>query len=117
MPDKITQWIRNLKEKQTLSEDMLRQCLRSRKLAGYKFYRQHPIKVVNDGKISYFIADFYCHEKQLVIELDGKFHEKQKEYYEYRTYVINQLGIRVFRIKNEELTNIPNVMSKFKAVL
>jgi very-short-patch-repair endonuclease len=34
-----------------------------------------------------------------------------------RYFVINQLGIRVFRIKNEELANIPTVMSKLKAVL
>mgnify|MGYP001303755511 CR=1 FL=1 len=113
----ITQRVRDLRKNQTLSENMLWQCLRNRKLAGYKFNRQHPIKVVHDGKIRYFIADFHCHEKNLVIELDGKIHENQKEYDEYRTYVINQLGIRVFRIKNEELVNISTVIANLKAVL
>ena len=102
MPQLTTQRVRDLRKNQTPSEKMLWQCLRNRKLAGYKFYRQHPIKVVHDGKTRYFIADFYCHEKNLVIEVDGKIHDNQKEYDEYRTFLINQLGIRVFRLKNEE---------------
>ncbi|HPT67914.1 MAG TPA: endonuclease domain-containing protein [Bacillota bacterium] len=117
MPQSITQRVRELRKNQTPGENMLWQCLRNHKLAGYKFRRQHPIKVVHDGEIRYFIADFYCHEKQLVIELDGKIHENQKEYDEYRTYVINQLGIRGFRIKNEELVDISSVIAKLKAVL
>lgn len=117
MPQLITQRVRDLRKNQTPSENMLWQCLRGRKLAGYKFYRQHPIKVVHNGKIRYFIADFYCHEKRLVIELDGKIHENQQEYDEFRTFLINQLGIRVFRLKNEELADISTAISKLKAVL
>ena len=65
----------------------------------------------------FYIADFYCHEKKLVIELDGKIHDNQKEYDEYRTFLINQLGIRVHRIKNEELKDIQAVTAKIKALL
>jgi very-short-patch-repair endonuclease len=53
----------------------------------------------------------------LVIELDGKIHEQQKEYDEYRTFIINQLGIKVFRIKNEELKDITAVTAKIKTFL
>lgn len=35
---------------------------------GVKFPRQHPI--------SFYIADFYCHELKLVIEIDGSIHNK-----------------------------------------
>jgi len=70
-----------------------------------------------NGYRNIFIADFYCHEKQLVIELDGKIHEKQKEYDEYRTFIINQLGIRVRRIKNEELMDLAKVTATLKALL
>ena len=36
---------------------------------GYKFRRQHPIWR--------YIADFYCHELKLVIELDGGIHDRE----------------------------------------
>ncbi len=40
--------------------------LRNRKLRGFKFRRQHPI--------GWFIADFYCHEAALIVEVDGACH-------------------------------------------
>ena len=36
----------------------------------------------------------------------AEIHEHQKEYDEFRTYLINQLGIQVLRIKNEELKDL-----------
>ena len=106
---KLFEYSRELRQSSTEAEKLLWERLRNRKLNGLKFRRQHPIDK--------YIVDFYCHEKQLVIELDGKIHENQKEYDEYRTYVINQLGIRGFRIKNEELVDISSVIAKLKAVL
>ncbi len=47
---------------------------------GVRFKPQHPIDI--------FIADFYCHELKLIIDLDGEIHEKQKEYDEGRTYLL-----------------------------
>ncbi len=80
--------------------------MRNRKPAGKKFVRQYPIKINYEGGIRFFIADFYCHESRLIIELDG-----------YRTFIINQLGMRVLRIKNEELKDIPAVTAKIKDFL
>jgi very-short-patch-repair endonuclease len=117
MPEIITETVRLLRRDQTSSENILWQILRNRKFEGKKFVRQHPIKVEYQGKIRFFIADFYCHEKKLVIELDGKIHEKQKEYDEYRTLMINQLGIQVYRIKNEELKNLAVVTAKLQVFL
>lgn len=51
----------------TEAEDILWKHLRNKKLNGLKFRRQHPLDI--------FIADFYCHEKKLVIELDGGIHD------------------------------------------
>jgi len=74
----IKQLAKELRKNQTGTEEMLWQKLRNRKLYGYKFLRQHPI--IHSGfinKLYFFIADFYCAEKELVIELDGKIHENQ----------------------------------------
>jgi leucyl-tRNA synthetase len=64
--------------------------------------RQHPIVYGgNKDREDFFVADFYCHEKKLVIELDGGIHNEQKLYDENRDEIINELGIHVLRMKNE----------------
>lgn len=81
----------------TEAERRLWECLRNRKLHGYKFRRQHPI--------SDFMADFYCHECKLMIELDGEYHNtvEQRQYDEGRTYELNELKIKVIRFTNREV--------------
>ena len=39
-------------------------------IEGLKFRRQHPIGI--------YIADFYCHNLKLIIELDGTIHNKPR---------------------------------------
>ena len=98
---------RELRQKQTIEEDILWQNLRNRKLEGLKFLRQHPLVYDRVTKnIKFFIADFYCAEKRIIVELDGKIHDFQKEYDENRDLIIQSKGIRVIRFKNEEVKNI-----------
>ena len=59
--------------------------------------------MIEHSKGSYFIADFYCHEAKLIIEVDGDIHIKQKEYEESRSRILESLGYRVIRLKNEEV--------------
>ena len=87
----------NLRKAETEAEKQLWQELKNRKCAGIKFRRQHPS--------SKFVLDFYCHEKKLVVEIDGTIHDNidVKERDENRTYKIEQAGLTVFRIRNEEV--------------
>ncbi|QQS29153.1 MAG: DUF559 domain-containing protein [Sphingobacteriales bacterium] len=74
---------------------MLWQYLCKNQCCGVKFRRQHPLL--------YFIADFYCHQAGLVVEIDGSIHQI-KEQYQYdvaRTAELEQLGIKVIRFTNE----------------
>ncbi len=99
----------------TESEKTLWKELRNRRLSGLKFLRQHPLFYFSLNKRKYlFIADFYCAEKSLVIELDGKIHDYTKEYDMNRDTVMFERGLNVLRIKNEELENIDNVLLKIK---
>jgi len=94
---------------------MLWQKLRNKKLYGYKFLRQHPIihsRFIN--KLYFFIADFYCAEKELVIELDGKIYENQKEYDEQRDLILKEKNLTIIRFKNEELEKMETVLLKIK---
>jgi len=84
-------------------------------LDGLKSLRQHPLFYFSLKKRDYlFIADFYCAEKRLVIELDGKIHDYTKEYDTNREAVMHGRDLKVLRIKNEELENMNNVLIKIK---
>lgn len=70
------------------------------------WYRQRPIDK--------YIADFYCPQIKLVIELDGSQHysDEGMSYDENRTKIINEHGIEVIRISNTEIdSNFINVCS------
>jgi very-short-patch-repair endonuclease len=81
----------------TEAEDLLWQHLRNRQLDGSKFRRQHPL--------AGFVADFFCFEAKLVIEVDGSYHDEteQKDYDEGRAYELAELGLTVLRFRNEEV--------------
>ena len=114
----IIETARALRRKSTKGESILWQQLRNKKLNGAKFHRQHAIKFIIDGCKRFFVADFYCSEHKLVIEIDGKIHERQKDYDEMRTFIMNTMGIKVIRFKNEEVkNNCESVVSKLKKVL
>lgn len=86
----------DLRKNMTVTESLLWDRLRNKQI-GFKFRRQHSIDI--------YIVDFYCVEKKLIIELDGKVHLKNKDYDKERDNYLKSLDINVFRIKNEEVEN------------
>lgn len=109
----ITELARELRKNPTESEKILWEQLRKRRLNGNRFVRQKPlIYEQNQNQRFFFIADFYCAQKKLVIEVDGPVHEYQK-YYDYqRDLVVEKLGLRTVRILNDELNDMETVRSK-----
>ncbi|MBI4978849.1 MAG: endonuclease domain-containing protein [Spirochaetes bacterium] len=105
---KSTAEARGLRARQTEAEKMLWQHLRNRKLNGMKFTRQHVIRFMLDGEQRCFIADFYCAEAGLCIEIDGQIHEQQKEYDDARTVILSVMGKRVLRFSNNDVQNNVN---------
>ena len=99
----------------TPAEKLLWANLRRRKFQGLKFLRQHPIiHQVYHNKPDYFIAGFYCAEKKLVIEVDGKIHDFQKEQDQHRNNIMGSLNLHVLRIKNEDVENVSQVLQKIR---
>jgi very-short-patch-repair endonuclease len=91
------------------------QNLKGKKLFGFRFLRQHLIVYQVVGQeCFYYVADFYCNRARLVVELDGGIHDtKQQREKDYnRDQIIKSLGLRVLRIRNEELFNMPAVLEK-----
>ena len=101
----IVKLCRENRKNMTESEQLVWELVRNRRLDGKKFLRQHKVIYENStNSIQFFIVDFYCAEQKLVVEIDGKIHQAQIEYDNWRTSVLNELGLRVLRIKNE---NVP----------
>ncbi len=109
---------RELRKNSTHAEKLFWERVRNRKFLGLKINRQFPIFYDLFGKESFYIADFYCHEKKLVIEIDGEIHELQKEEDKIRTDILNALGLREIRFKNKEIENeIDSVLKKLEKIL
>jgi imidazole glycerol-phosphate synthase subunit HisF len=95
-----------LRKNQTEDEKLLWLHLKRGQL-GVRFKRQHPIWM--------YIADFYCHELKLVIEVDGSIHNVKEvmESDKIREEDIISFGIRVIRFTNREIrTDITTVIEK-----
>ena len=88
--------------------------LRNRKYRGYKFTRQFPlIHTWNEKELHFFIADFYCHQLKLVVEIDGGYHKENKEYDQWRDEVIDGLEIRTLRIINEDVSKMYSIIDEY----
>ena len=67
--------------------------------------------IYTDNKKHFFIADFYIPSKNLIIELDGEYHDDAKQQNKdiWRTKVLKSLGYRVIRFKNKQIVESKNL--------
>ena len=78
----------------------------------YNFLRAYPVQFLRQEILGKYIVDFYCSAAKLIVELDGSQHyeDKSMEYDKERTAYLEQYGIRVLRIPNNEVNqNFPGV--------
>jgi very-short-patch-repair endonuclease len=87
---------RQFRKKPTGAEGEAWSLLRGRRMLGLRFRRQQVI----EG----FIVDFYCPEWRIALEVDGVVHREHLSYDEERSKVLGLLGIRVLRIRNQDVT-------------
>ena len=95
--EKTREYVRDLRINQTRAEDWLWRVLRGSRFSGVKFRRQ--------VSIGPFIVDFYCHEKKLVIELDGGQHNSKENLVRdaERSKYLARHGLVVIRFWNNEV--------------
>ncbi len=95
----------------TEAEIRLWEHLKNKQIFNLRFRRQRPIHI--------FIADFYCHQVKLVIEVDGDIHlmKENKEWDEGRTAEIERFGINIIKFTNQQvITDIGKVIEEIKKV-
>src|SRR5579871_745767 len=88
---------RELRQSATTAEQLLWQLLRKKQLHGRQFRRQHPI-----GR---FIADFYCDDARLIVEIDGAVHNEASQFERdrEREAILRAHSLAVLRFANEEV--------------
>ncbi len=103
---RLKQFSRDLRKGYQLAEAKLWKCLKAKQM-GYSFKRQSPI--LN------FIADYYCKELDLVVEIDGNSHfsaeaqERDKE----RDRQMQALGLKVVRVNDNEVRKEPERVARW----
>jgi very-short-patch-repair endonuclease len=104
----LRQKARELRKNITTAEYLVWELIRKKQL-GVEFHRQVPMLK--------YIVDFYCHEIQLAIEIDGKYHEQVDAQLNdpEREFELNQYGVRFLKFTNEEVfTKKLEVIRKIK---
>jgi very-short-patch-repair endonuclease len=100
----IKQFARDLRKRQTPAEVVFWEKVRGKQFMDLKFNRQFIIERANIlREKSYFIADFYCFSKKIIIEIDGKIHDLQIEYDEIQEGILMEMGYKIIRFKNEDI--------------
>jgi very-short-patch-repair endonuclease len=95
--NKLKTLSRELRKNSTLSEVLLWNQLKSRKIKGYQFMRQKPI--------SEYIVDFFCSKLKLVIEIDGESHVSKSEADLKRQRKLESLGLSFLRFYDSDVKN------------
>ena len=108
-PAEIFQIAETLRRDMTVTEKIIWEHVCKSRL-GVRIRRQHPVWK--------FIADFYCHELKLIIEIDGGIHlcSERKDYDISRDVILKEFGIEIIRFTNEEVMEKTEwVMSEIKS--
>ena len=89
------------KNAQTLRKNMTKEEAR----LWYQYLCQAKCRFRRQYVIGHYIADFYCHEAKLVVELDGSQHYNpgEMEYDQIRTAYLEAQGLKVVRFSNLDI--------------
>jgi very-short-patch-repair endonuclease len=110
--DKFKARARKLRTSQTSAEAKLWQALRNRRLARWKFRRQHSI--------DRYVVDFVTLDGKLTVEVDGVTHAEPSEIAKdkARSDVLESYGFLVVRVSNTDVyDNLDGVLEMIESTL
>jgi very-short-patch-repair endonuclease len=105
-PQKTIQRVRQLRQRQTESEQKAWEILRNRRVGGFKFRRQFPI-----GNC---VVDFCCQPLGLVVELEGSVHSQPSQIRkdQVRTRALRAQGYTVLVYPNGIVEQAPELFQQ-----
>ena len=102
---KLKQFAREMRKARNLPEVLFWKQVRNRQFKGLDFDRQ---KIIGN-----YIADFYCSQCNLVVEIDGSSHDNKAEYDARRDRYLQSVGLTVMHIPvREVMNNLSGLMKK-----
>ncbi len=102
------------------AQELRRNATSEENILWYRFLRKHDCHFARQKTIGFYIADFYCHSKKLVIEIDGMQHytDEGMEYDAIRTDLLESMGLHVMRFTNTEInTSFNRVCANIQAYI
>jgi very-short-patch-repair endonuclease len=107
---KLKNIARELRKSGNLSEALLWNQLKGKKMKGYQFMRQKPVDE--------YIVDFFCGKLNLAIEIDGESHSARPDEDRDRQNKLESLGIRFLRFNDREVNkNMGNVLQAIEEII
>ena len=78
----------------------------------YEFLKDYPVRFQRQKPIGNYIVDFYCAKARLVIELDGKGHNRNSQAIHdiQRATELENMNLEILRIPN------PDIINKFNTI-
>ena len=88
-----------------LAKDLRRKATSQEKHLWYDFLSKYEIRFQRQKAIGNFIADFYCHQARLIIEIDGSQHftEQGLQKDEFRTEILESYDLMIIRFTNRQI--------------
>jgi very-short-patch-repair endonuclease len=107
---KLRQRAKELRKARNLSEVLLWQQIKNKKIFQLDFDRQ---KIIGN-----YIVDYYCKTNGIVIEIDGSSHDNKQEYDTERDAYLQSFGLRIIHIPDHYVKrNLEGVLEYLKAEL
>jgi len=102
-------WAREMRQAPTEAEAVLWSAIRGGAIHGFKFRRQHAV-----GRC---VMDFFAAQPRVAVEVDGPIHDTRKMEDAERDRFLHSQGIRVLRIRNEDvLSRLPWVIEQINSL-
>ena len=103
-----------------LAKNLRKNATRQENHLWYDFLSKYEIRFQRQKAIDHFIADFYCHQAKLVVEIDGSQHftEAGQKKDDFRTEILKGYDLKVIRFTNHQInTNFQGVCAYIDSVV
>ena len=94
--------LKELQQQRNLAQTLRKNMTKEERHLWYDFLKTYPVQFRRQYTIGRFVADFYCHQAKLVVELDGSGHymPQGQAYDKNRTAYLESQGLMVLRFSN-----------------
>ena len=116
----MNQFVQYNRRHKPFAQELRRNMTAEEKHLWYEFLKAYPVQFRGQKPIGNYIADFFCSQALLVVEIDGGQHftDQGQIYDQERSYYMQRKGLYVLRFSNHEVnTQFNAVCMKIHSVV